>query len=304
MKFDNFIDSLKINKIEYLLSEPMKNHTSFKIGGNADIFVKVKNIEELSLTLEKAKEFCVPYFLLGKGSNLLVSDNGIEGAVISLLGLDEISVEGETLTCGAGAALSSVCRAALEKCLSGIEFAYGIPGSIGGAVYMNAGAYGGEIADVIVSAKAIDENGKIINIEKEDMKLGYRTTVFKDSAMTVVSATFKLTKGEKADISAAMDDYMNRRLSKQPLEFPSAGSVFKRPIGNYAGTLIEQCGLKGKQIGGAEVSVKHAGFIINKGGATCADVKALIAFIQQTVLNETGVSLEPEVILIGKGESL
>lgn len=304
MQFDNFIDSLNINKIEYTLSEPMKNHTSFKIGGNADIFVKIKNEEELSLTLEKAKEFGIPYFLLGKGSNLIVSDKGIDGAVISLLGLDKISIDDDTLTCGAGAALSSVCRAALDNSLSGIEFAYGIPGSIGGAVYMNAGAYGGEIADAIVSAKAIDEKGKIINIEKKDMKLGYRTSVFKNSRMTVVSATFKLKKGEKEDISSAMDDYMNRRLSKQPLEFPSAGSVFKRPVGNYAGTLIEQCGLKGKRIGGAEVSEKHAGFIINKGGATCADVKALIAFIQQSVLNETGVTLEPEVILIGKGESL
>lgn len=304
MQFDNFIDSLNINKIEYTLSEPMKNHTSFKIGGNADIFVKIKNEEELSLALEKAKEFGIPYFLLGKGSNLLVSDKGIDGAVISLLGLDKISIDDDTLTCGAGAALSSVCRAALDNSLSGIEFAYGIPGSIGGAVYMNAGAYGGEIADAIVSAKAIDEKGKIINIEKKDMKLGYRTSVFKNSRMTVVSATFKLKKGEKEDISSAMDDYMNRRLSKQPLEFPSAGSVFKRPVGNYAGTLIEQCGLKGKRIGGAEVSEKHAGFIINKGGATCADVKALIAFIQQSVLNETGVTLEPEVILIGKGESL
>ncbi len=304
MNLDSFKQELQEEGISYKLCEPMRNHTSFKIGGNTDIFVEVKSIDELSFTLKKAKEFTVPYFLLGKGSNLLVSDNGIEGAVISLLALDEISVEGDTLTCGAGAALSSVCRAALENSLSGLEFAYGIPGSIGGAVYMNAGAYGGEIADVIVSATVLDDNGNIVTIEKEDMKLGYRTSVFKEGGMAVLSATFKLSKAKKEDISSAMDDYMNRRLSKQPLEFPSAGSVFKRPIGNYAGTLIEGCGLKGKQIGGAEVSEKHAGFIINKGGATCADVKALIAFIKQTVLNETGVTLEPEVILIGKGESL
>jgi len=304
MKLDNFIASLKENKIDYLLCEPKRNHTSFKIGGDADVFIKVKNIDELTLAIKKAKEFCVPYFILGKGSNLLVSDNGIEGAVISLLALDEISVDGDMLTCSAGAALSSVCRAALNNSLSGLEFAYGIPGSIGGAVYMNAGAYGGEIADAIVSATALDENGNTVDFEKKDMQLGYRTSIFKKNKMTVLSATFKLSKAEKKDISAAMEDYMNRRLSKQPLEFPSAGSVFKRPIGNYAGTLIEKCGLKGKSFGGAEVSEKHAGFIINKGGATCADVKALVAFIKQTVLNETGVTLEPEIILIGKGESL
>ncbi len=304
MKLDNFINSLKENSIDYLLSEPMKNHTSFKIGGNADIFVKVKNTGELILAIRKAKEFCVPYFLLGKGSNLLVSDKGIEGAVISLLGLDEIEVSGDTIICGAGASLSAVCRAAKENSLSGLEFAYGIPGSVGGAVYMNAGAYGGEISDVIVSATVLDDNGNIVKIEKENMKLGYRTSLFKEGGMAVVSATFKLKKGEKDEISSDMDDYMNRRLSKQPLEFSSAGSVFKRPVGNYAGTLIEQCGLKGKRIGGAEVSEKHAGFIINKDGATCADVKALIAFIKQTVLNQTGVNLEPEVILIGKGENL
>lgn len=290
------------NSIEYKLNESMSCHTSFKIGGAADIFISVRSASELSAVFKKCGELNIPRFVIGKGSNLLVSDLGIEGAVISLSSLNGISVSGEEITCGAGAALSEVCRAALESSLTGLEFAYGIPGSIGGAVYMNAGAYGGEISGAVLSAECMTADGTLIKVNAEEMNFGYRKSVFKENGMTVIGAVLRLHKGDKKEIEEKMEDYISRRKSKQPLEYPSAGSFFKRPEGYFAGALIEKNGLKGTAVGGAQVSEKHAGFIINRGGATAADVIKLGQRVSDTVLAKDGVKLEREVIFIGREE--
>ncbi len=302
MGLDGLIRFCKENSIEYKLNEPMSCHTSFKIGGAADIFISVRSANELSAVFKKCGELNIPRFIIGKGSNLLVSDLGLEGAAISLLGLNGISVSGEEITCGAGAALSDVCRAALRNSLTGLEFAYGIPGSIGGAVYMNAGAYGGEISGAVLSAECMTADGSTVKVEAKDMNFGYRKSVFKENGTTVISAVLRLQKGEKKEIEEKMEDYISRRKSKQPLEYPSAGSFFKRPEGYFAGALIEKNGLKGATEGGAQVSCKHAGFIINRGGATAADVMKLSRKVSDTVLAKDGVSLEREVIFIGREE--
>jgi len=300
MKYEAFCEFCESAKIEYKTNEPMRLHTSFKIGGPADVFINIRNAEELKNAVDTAKELEIPYFIIGKGSNLLVSDKGIEGVVINLSGLDCITVDGNTLTAFSGASLASVCNAALENGLSGLEFAYGIPGSGGGALYMNAGAYGGEMSQVVKSATYVTSDGEIGEIYAKDMALGYRTSIFKKSNAVITSVTFELVKGEKAEIKAKMQDFTGRRCEKQPLEYPSAGSTFKRPVGYYAGALIEENGLKGKTVGGAQVSVKHAGFVINTGNATCCDVKELIKIIQDTIKKNNGVELETEVIFIGR----
>ena len=289
----NFLES---ENIEYRQNEPMRAHTTFKIGGEADIFIIPASPAALIYAVKKCNELEIPYFILGNGSNLLVSDGGIEGAVISLSGINGISSDGEKITCGAGAMLSSVCLKALSLSLTGLEFAYGIPGTAGGALYMNAGAYGGQMADVIESAECLTATGEIKTLKKEDMRLGYRSSVFKKGGLIIISLTLALKKGDKVEIKAEMDDLLNRRKQKQPLEYPSAGSTFKRPEGYFAGALIEKNGLKGLTVGGAQVSEKHAGFVINRGGATAADVKALIKKIQKKVFENDGVMLEPEVI--------
>lgn len=302
MGLDELTRFCEENSIVYKLNEPMSCHTSFKIGGAADIFISVSSANELSAIFKKCGELNIPRFIIGKGSNLLVSDLGLEGAVISLLGLNGISVSGEEITCGAGAALSDICRAALRNSLTGLEFAYGIPGSIGGAVYMNAGAYGGEISGAVLSAECMTADGSTVKVEAKDMNFGYRKSVFKENGTTVISAVLRLQKGEKKEIEEKMEDYISRRKSKQPLEYPSAGSFFKRPEGYFAGALIEKNGLKGASVGGAQVSCKHAGFIINRGGATAADVMKLSRKVSDTVLAKDGVSLEREVIFIGREE--
>lgn len=302
MGLDELIRFCEENSIEYKLNEPMSCHTSFKIGGAADIFISVRSANELSAVFKKCGELNIPHFIIGKGSNLLVSDLGLEGAVISLSGLNGISVSGEEITCGAGAALSDICRVALRSSLTGLEFAYGIPGSIGGAVYMNAGAYGGEISGAVLSAECMTADGSTVKVEAKDMNFGYRKSVFKENGTTVISAVLRLQKGEKKEIEEKMEDYISRRKSKQPLEYPSAGSFFKRPEGYFAGALIEKNGLKGATEGGAQVSCKHAGFIINRGGATAADVMKLSRKVSDTVLAKDGVSLEREVIFIGREE--
>ena len=302
MGLDELTRFCEENSIVYKLNEPMICHTSFKIGGAADIFISVSSANELSAVFKKCGELNIPRFIIGKGSNLLVSDLGLEGAVISLLGLNGISVSGEEITCGAGAALSDICRAALRNSLTGLEFAYGIPGSIGGAVYMNAGAYGGEISGAVLSAECMTADGSIFKVEAKDMNFGYRKSVFKENGTTVISAVLRLQKGEKKEIEEKMEDYISRRKSKQPLEYPSAGSFFKRPEGYFAGALIEKNGLKGATEGGAQVSCKHAGFIINRGGATAADVMKLSRKVSDTVLAKDGVKLEREVIFIGREE--
>lgn len=300
MNAEALADFLESENIEYRQNEPMRAHTTFKIGGEADIFIIPASPAALIYAVKKCNELEIPYFILGNGSNLLVSDGGIEGAVISLSGINGISSDGEKITCGAGAMLSSVCLKALSLSLTGLEFAYGIPGTAGGALYMNAGAYGGQTADVIESAECLTATGEIKTLKKEDMRLGYRSSVFKNGGLIIISLTLALKKGDKTEIKAEMDELLNRRKQKQPLEYPSAGSTFKRPEGYFAGALIEKNGLKGSAVGGAQVSEKHAGFVINRGGATAADVKALIEKIQKKVFENDGVMLEPEVIFTGR----
>ena len=297
----NFINRLNENNISYACNEPMSAHTTFHIGGAADVLVTVRSLDELRAVLAACKESNIPFMILGNGSNLLVSDDGIEGAVIALDGdFKEIASDDETVTAGAGAKLSRLCTVALEHSLSGLEFAYGIPGTVGGAMFMNAGAYGGEMKDVALSVTALTADGEIVELPAEKLALGYRTSVFKTSGYIILFSKFALHTGDKTEIKARMDDVMGRRKSKQPLEYPSAGSVFKRPEGAFAGTLIEQCGLKGKTVGGAQVSEKHAGFIINIGGATCDDVMNLVKLVQDTVKSQTGYELEREIIRTGR----
>ncbi len=294
------IDYCKENLIICKENEPMSQHTSFRIGGNADLFVCVKNKEQLRSVLKIAKENGIPFFVLGNGSNLLVSDKGIKGVVISLLEMKGIEKDGNQITAEAGAGLSKVCTFAQMNSLGGLEFAFGIPGSVGGALYMNAGAYGGEMKDVVVSAECINQNGEFVTLTLDKMELGYRTSAFKTSGCIIISVTFCLKNEDSQKIMAAMEDYASRRREKQPLEYPSAGSTFKRPVGYFAGALIEQNGLKGFSVGGAQVSEKHAGFVINKGDATATDVKNLINQVAETVYKNNGVKLEPEVIFVGR----
>ncbi len=297
---DKLTERLSNLKIEYVLAEPMSRHTTFKIGGNADVFVKVKSIDELRSAILSANEFDIPYFVIGKGSNLLVSDKGISGLVISLECLNKIKIEGEIVICDAGASLMTLCTTVQKSGLSGLEFAFGIPGTVGGALYMNAGAYGGEMSQVVTKATAIDKHGNIKEFDLAEMCLGYRTSAFKNTDLIILSAEFKFTKDDQKQIKEKMDDFFGRRRDKQPLEYPSAGSTFKRPEGYFAGALIEKNNLKGVSVGGAQVSQKHAGFVINIGNATANDVKNLIKHIQDTVKASDGVTLEPEVIFVGR----
>lgn len=288
--------------IENTINEPMRLHTSFRIGGSADIFAKVTSREQLFALLAFAKENDIPLMLVGNGSNLLVSDNGIGGIVARLEGefIEITPLDGGLLRAGAGASLSAFCKAALDNSLSGMEFAYGIPGSVGGAAFMNAGAYGGEMKDIIVSCEYITRGGESGELSGEECDFVYRGSIFQREPYIVTAVTVRLQPGDPTAIKAAMDDVMGRRKAKQPLELPSAGSVFKRPEGHFAGGLIEQCGLKGRCVGGAQVSKKHAGFIVNRGEATCSDVLGLVKLIQDTVLAETGVELECEIRMTGR----
>ncbi len=298
---ENIKKILTENKIKYAENEPMKDHTTFKIGGKARFFITVSDTAELKLVIDACKDNDISYLVLGKGSNLLVSDEGIDGAVINFDGeFKTIKIKENEIFCGCSVSLSKLCTVALDNSLSKLEFAYGIPGTVGGAVFMNAGAYGGEIKDVIKSVTYLSANGNINTLNVDELNLSYRHSIFKENGGIILFAIFKLEKADKTYIKSKMEDFINRRKTKQPLEYPSAGSVFKRPQGNYAGTLIEQCGLKGFSIGGAQVSEKHAGFIINKGNATASDVLKLIEHIQTTVEKNTGYILEREIIYIDK----
>lgn len=292
-------DLAKDSGFNYIENEPLKKHTSFKIGGNAEIFVEVFSVDQLRAVLDACKENNIPLFVIGKGSNLLISDNGMKGVVLSLEGeFKEISIKENKVISGAGVSLSRLCNFALGNALSGLEFGFGIPGTVGGAAYMNAGAYDGEMKNVIESVTHITRDGRIETLTAEELDLSYRHSIYKTNDNIILFVTVELVPKDATEIKDKMDDFMNRRKSKQPLEFPSAGSVFKRPVGNFAGTLIEGCGLKGKTIGGAQVSEKHAGFIINIGDATCKDVLDLVSFVQKTVKDETGYDLEREIIYI------
>ena len=282
--------------IAYEENVPMSAKTSFKIGGPAELMLFPASIEELQACIKLYAEQGEKPFILGCGSNLLVKDSGLDGVVISTEKLLGITLAGDGLVyCGAGVKLSELCVFAQKQGLSGLEFAYGIPGSAGGAAYMNAGAYGGEMKDVLHSAQYIDATGDLCELSAEQLDLGYRHSIFMQNHGVIAGLTVKLSPGDPAKIRTKMDETMQKRRDKQPLEFPSAGSVFKRPEGHFAGGLIEQCGLKGKGVGGAQVSEKHAGFIVNAGGATASDVRALIALVQTVVEAETGVFLEPEI---------
>ena len=300
LNFFEFEKELKKLKIEYEKNVCMKNHTTFKIGGNADYFVQVCSKEELKTVIGLANQNEIPFMVVGKGSNLLVSDLGIEGLVISISKMDKIEVSEDEIIAQAGANLSALCIKAMENELEGLEFGFGIPGSVGGALYMNAGAYGGEMSQVVISAEYIDFNGDFGEISINDMQLGYRTSIFKTGKKIITSVKFKLKKGEKTKIKETMSDLLNRRKEKQPLEFPSAGSTFKRPTGYFAGALIEECNLKGFSCGGAKVSEKHAGFVINYNNATCNDVLNLVKNIKETIKKEKNVELETEIIFIGR----
>ena len=295
----NLIEQLQKAGIPLAEQEPMTRRTTFGIGGPA-LLLRPRSRAELQAAMTLCREAGEEPFILGRGSNLLVSDSGISRPVIQLDGdFTAITREGNTLRCGAGASLIAVCRAAAENSLSGIEWGYGIPGSLGGGVYMNAGAYGGELRDVLTEVTFLDEAGEYRTLPAAELSLSYRHSIFEDRPGTViVGAVLTLTPGDPAAIRAAMEDYMSRRREKQPLEYGSAGSTFKRPVGNYASALMDQCGLKGLSVGGAEVSRKHAGFIINRGGATAADVRELIAEVQRIVREKTGYTLECEIKFI------
>ena len=292
---------LESSNIRFLLSEPMKNHTTFKTGGAAEVFIIPENCEELSLVLDKCRELSIVPFILGNGSNLLISDDGIKGRPVIQIGkgFDYIKkINESTLEIGAGTNLTAACRFALGESLSGMEFAFGIPGSCGGAAFMNAGAYGGEMKDVLIRTNHIDMNGNIGSFSGDELDLSYRHSAYSSGGYVITSIIVELVKGEYSEIEAKMKDLIGRRKDKQPLEYPSAGSVFKRPEGYFAGALIEQSGLKGKRIGGAMVSEKHAGFIINYENATTDDVINLIRYCQKTVKEKFGVELETEIRII------
>jgi len=282
-------------------NEPMYRHTTFRVGGPVTLMALPRSVEELSTAVSLAKEAGIEPFFLGRGSNLLVADRGAEAFLVKLAGgLDRLELLGEnSLYVGAGVTLAQAAVFALEHALTGLEFAHGIPGTLGGGVFMNAGAYDGELSQVISWADCLDETGRRFRLEGPDLELGYRTSVFSRKPWVVTGARLDLTPGDPAAIRARMEDLSHRRRSKQPLEFPSAGSTFKRPAGHFAGALIQEAGLKGVRIGGAQVSEKHAGFVVNTGGATSDDILSLIRLVRDTVLEKTGVLLEPEVRMLG-----
>lgn len=282
------------------LDEPMSEHTSFRIGGPADLFVTPDDIDELRDVVAACRAAGVPHFVLGCGSDLLVADEGYRGVIVSCTkGLVNVAIDGETMACQAGVPLREASEMACELGLSGLEFACGIPGSVGGACFMNAGAYGGCVADVLESVRCLMPDGTQQSLPVEELALGYRASRVRDEGLVVLSATFRLHESDQDDIRARMDDFTQRRRKKQPLELPSAGSTFKRPEGHFAGKLISDAGLKGYAHGGAGVSTKHAGFVVNNGGATAADVHAVIRHVQDEVERQFGVRLEPELRFLG-----
>lgn len=278
----------------------MSEYTTFRIGGKVSLMVTPDSDESLAAIIKECKSLGIKPMIIGNGSNMLITDDGLDTVVINMCRPDSaITYIGDgVIECDAGVTLSKLCNFALEKELTGLEFAFGIPGSAGGAAYMNAGAYGGEMKDVLVACKHIDKDGNFGEISGDDLVLGYRTSAYERNGFVITKLVLKLSKGSKEEIKAKMQELLQRRKDKQPLDYPSAGSTFKRPEGYFAGALIEQCGLKGASVGGAQVSEKHAGFVINKGGATSEDVLNLIKLVQKTVLDKTGVMLEPEVRLI------
>ena len=298
----NFYDKLNnvIAKDSILVDEPMSRHTTFRVGGPADFFVTPKAKEEVRDVIRICKEAGMPYYIIGNGSNLLVSDAGYRGVIVQIYKeMNEVKVEGDLVKAQAGALLSGIAAKALGAELSGFEFASGIPGTIGGACVMNAGAYGGEMKDVLESVTVLTGEGKIIELGRNELELGYRTSVIAKKGYIVLGAVLKLERGDGEKIKTYMDELKEKRVTKQPLEYPSAGSTFKRPEGYFAGKLIEDAGLRGFQVGGAQVSEKHCGFVINRDHATAADIMELMRQVQIRVKENSGVDLEPEVKRLG-----
>ena len=298
----NFYDKLNnvIAKDSILTDEPMSRHTTFRVGGPADFFVTPKAKEEVRDVIRICKEAGMPYYIIGNGSNLLVSDAGYRGVIVQIYKeMNEVKVEGDLVKAQAGALLSGIAAKALGAELSGFEFASGIPGTIGGACVMNAGAYGVEMKDVLESVTVLTGEGKIIELGRNELELGYRTSVIAKKGYIVLGAVLKLERGDGEKIKTYMDELKEKRVTKQPLEYPSAGSTFKRPEGYFAGKLIEDAGLRGFQVGGAQVSEKHCGFVINRDHATAADIMELMRQVQIRVKENSGVDLEPEVKRLG-----
>ncbi len=295
---DGLVKLCSDNNIRCLENEPLSKYISFKVGGPCRAMVFPNSAEKAALVIKYLSEREIKRFIMGNGTNLLFADEGYDGVIINTSDYNEIKAEEENIYAFGGAPLIKLCRLALDNSLSGLEFAYGIPGSAGGAAYMNAGAYNGEMKDVIAYCDYIDSDLTVRRAYSDELSLSYRKSAFNDTDKFILNVALKLKKGDKDEIKAKMDDLLSRRKDKQPLEYPSAGSTFKRPEGYFAGALIEQCGLKGRSVGGAQVSEKHAGFIINKGGASADDILKLIELCQNEVLKKTGVTLEPEVKII------
>ena len=295
------IDYLAYNGIFYLVNEPMQRHTTFQIGGVADIVADPTRRREICDLTRICKTTETPLTVIGNGSNILVSDKGVRGLVIMTDRLRRVSVSGtNTIEAWAGAPIAKAANLARNYSLAGLEFAYGIPGTVGGAVYMNAGAYNRNMDNVVTETEYVDNEGRLKTMKGDEHQFGYRKSVFRDTDFVIVKTVLTLTEGNSAEITAKMNEYTRLRAEKQPLDMPSAGSVFKRPPGFFAGRLVEDSGLKGYQIGGARVSDKHAGFIVNTGNATCGDVIRLIETIRETVLRKFGVELESEIRVIGE----
>ncbi|MFK4439464.1 UDP-N-acetylmuramate dehydrogenase [Paenibacillus sp. RC73] len=293
-----FENQIPLEKLK--LNEPLKNYTYVRIGGKADMLIHPTVKEEIIKILEIAKIHQIPLTVIGKGSNIIIKDSGIRGVTLSLSHFHQIKVSEHKIIAQSGANIIDVSRIALDNTLTGLEFACGIPGSTGGALYMNAGAYGGQIADVVQSASVITKDGEIMNITREEMKLGYRNSIFKTDKYIILEVEFKLEKGNKDVISSKMKKLTLKREAKQPLQYPSCGSVFKRPEGHYVGKLIQECNLQGTRIGGAEISTKHAGFIINANNATAEDYLELIKLIKNRVHDKFNIYLETEIIILGE----
>ncbi|MBQ1274701.1 MAG: UDP-N-acetylmuramate dehydrogenase [Cellulosilyticum sp.] len=298
MDIKQFVQLLKTKLPQNIIfeNEQMKNYTTFKIGGNVDVMIKPTSYEEVSEAIKLCRAHKIPYYILGNGSNLLVADEGYRGVVIQIYNqLANVQVEENMIKAQAGALLSKIAHKAMENSLTGLEFAHGIPGTLGGAVVMNAGAYDGEMKNVLVSCDVLDEEGNIVTLTNEALELGYRTSIIQKKNYVVLGATMVLKQGNQEAIKDYMKELMGRRKDKQPLDKPSAGSTFKRPEGHFAGKLIMDSGLRGYQIGGAMVSEKHCGFVVNAGGATCKDVEQLIEHVQKVVYEKFNVQLEAEV---------
>lgn len=291
----NVVDAAKIQK-----DEPMKKHTTFRIGGPADYFIMPSNEKELAEAVRVCRKFLIPIYIVGNGSNLLVSDQGYEGVIIQIYKqMNRVEITENEIHAQAGALLSMIANRAMEAELTGFEFAAGIPGTLGGACVMNAGAYGGEMKEVLETVTVLTRDGDVKTLTKDELELGYRTSVIAKKDYIVLSAVIRLENGKKEEIKAVMDDLKEKRITKQPLEYPSAGSTFKRPEGYFAGKLIQDAGLRGFQVGGAQVSEKHCGFVVNKDQATAADVMNLMNQVSDKVYEMSGVRLEPEVKRLG-----